>query len=102
MNESTHADLICKFTYMSKANNIQAWVEMVREAIGVNAYESIKHEYRMKSEEKQKLECVMHCTPREKKRVEIMFQEDVGASRSICLDEKSTEELFCDLLCGIN
>ena len=102
VSETSYRELVCQFTVASKSDNIQGWVETVRNVIGIDSYETIKNEYRRDLEEKNQSESRMHCTPKEKQRTEIIFQEDIGASLSICIDEYETEELFCDILYGIN
>ena len=101
MTESEHIEIISKFTVASKSGNIQGWVEMVRTAIGVESYEFIKDCYRKKSEEKKSNNSTLHCIPKENKKEEIIFQVDIGASRSICLSESETEKAFCYTLHGI-
>jgi hypothetical protein len=101
MEESQYREVISKFTVASKSGNIQKWVEMVRNVIGVESYEFIKDCYRKKAEEKKSNNSTLHCIPKEKKKEEVIFQIDIGASRSICLSESETEKSFCSTLHGI-
>lgn len=102
VSETSYRELVCQFTVASRSDNIQGWVETVRNVIGIESYETIKNEYRRDTEEKNMCESRMNCTPKENKRTEIIFQEDIGALRLICMDEDETEELFCDILYGVN
>jgi hypothetical protein len=101
MEESEYREVISKFTIASKSGHIQGWVEMVRTVIGVESYEFIKDCYRKKIEETTSKQSALHCIPKERETKGVIFQIDIGASRSICLDESETEKSFCYTLHGI-
>ena len=85
----------------SDVEGMQKWVDKVRFHIGVDAYETIKSEFRREETDRSIQENTLHCTQTFAKSSEVKFKEDVGADLTIEEDLDSFKKMFQVVLHGI-
>lgn len=81
----------------------QAWLDDVRDLIGVPCYDSIKNKFRVEEARKKEKLAEMNCLVDRKasENRETIFQESIGAEKHVEIGDICVDNLFTSFFAGV-